>query len=251
MHHYVYYSYEEWGRGYIGVRSCKCLPKEDIKYFGSFKDKTFKPTKKIIIEEFTSREAASNAEISLHAFFNVVENLNFANRAKSTSTGFTRLGAKNTKETNKKIALINKGNKYCVGRKISEETREKISKGNKGKKISEERKQALRKRMSGKNNPTYGKPRPQAVKDKISATKKKTYVKENHPMFNKTHSKKTREKIAAAQKKISVRLMHCVSGEIVEFSSQLEASKALNLHQGSVSSLLLKKLKTTGGWKLA
>jgi hypothetical protein len=227
------------------------LPEEDVKYFGSFKDKTFKPTKKIIIKEFTSREAASNVEITLHNFFNVAENLNFANRAKSTSTGFTRLGAKNTKKTNEKIALVNKGNKYCVGRKISEETRKKISKGNKGKKISEERKQALRKRMLGKNNPTYGKARPQDVKDKISVTKKKTYVKENHPMFNKTHSKNAREKIVAAQKKISVRLMHCVSGEIVEFSSQLEAAKALNLHQGSISSLLLKKLKTTGGWRLA
>ena len=251
MHHYVYYSYEEWGRGYLGVRSCKCLPKEDIKYFGSFKDKTFKPTQKIIIEKFTSREAAYSAEITLHNFFNVTENINFANRAKSTSTGFTRLGATNTKEAKEKVALANKGNKYCIGRKLSEETREKIRKAHKGRKISEEHKEALKKRMSGKNNPIYGKARPDAVKEKISATKKRNYVKEKNPMFNKTHSQSAREKISAAQRKISVRLMHCVTGEIVEFSSQLEAAKCLNLHQGSISSLLLKRLKTTGGWKLA
>ena len=48
---YVYYSYEEFGRGYIGSRICKCLPEEDIKYFGSYKDKTFNPTEKIILEK--------------------------------------------------------------------------------------------------------------------------------------------------------------------------------------------------------
>jgi hypothetical protein len=42
-YHYVYYSYEEYGRGYIGSRTCKCLPEKDVKYFGSYKDKKFKP----------------------------------------------------------------------------------------------------------------------------------------------------------------------------------------------------------------
>lgn len=48
MHHYVYYSFEEWGRGYIGVRSCECLPEEDTLYFGSYKDKSFNPSNKVI-----------------------------------------------------------------------------------------------------------------------------------------------------------------------------------------------------------
>ncbi len=48
--HYVYYSYEEWGRGYIGSRTCKCHAKDDVKYFGSFLDKTFNPTQKIILK---------------------------------------------------------------------------------------------------------------------------------------------------------------------------------------------------------
>jgi hypothetical protein len=45
-YYYTYYSYEEWGRGYIGSRGCKCLPEEDIKYFGSFSDKTFQTNSK-------------------------------------------------------------------------------------------------------------------------------------------------------------------------------------------------------------
>jgi len=80
MHHYVYYSYEEWGRGYIGVRSCHCSPDQDI-YFGSYRDKTFSPTEKIIISEFESRQEAEKAEKTLQEFFSVVKNPHFANQA--------------------------------------------------------------------------------------------------------------------------------------------------------------------------
>ena len=87
-HFYVYYSYEEYGRGYIGKRECKCLPEKDIKYFGSYKDKTFKPTQKIILDIFDSRELALEAECILHEFYNIDKNPHFANRAKQTSTKF-------------------------------------------------------------------------------------------------------------------------------------------------------------------
>lgn len=87
-HFYVYYSYEEYGRGYIGKRECKCLPEEDVSYFGSFKDKTFNPTQKIILETFDSVEKALAAECALHDFYEVDKNPHFANRAKQTSTGF-------------------------------------------------------------------------------------------------------------------------------------------------------------------
>ena len=70
-HFYVYYSYEEYGRGYIGKRECKCLPEEDISYFGSFHDKTFRPTQKIILETFDNVEEALGAECVLHNFYEV------------------------------------------------------------------------------------------------------------------------------------------------------------------------------------
>ena len=85
---YVYYSYEPWGRGYIGKRECYCLPEEDIKYFGSYRDKTFKPKEKIILETFESRQDAYEAEKVLHDFYEVHLNPHFANRSKVTSTGF-------------------------------------------------------------------------------------------------------------------------------------------------------------------
>jgi hypothetical protein len=77
---YVYYSYEPWGRGYIGKRECWCPPEEDSKYFGSFHDKTFKPTEKIILEVFSTRKLAYEAEVALHKFYNVKNNYHFANK---------------------------------------------------------------------------------------------------------------------------------------------------------------------------
>jgi hypothetical protein len=77
---YVYYSYEPWGRGYIGKRECYCIPEEDVKYYGSYTDKTFKPTGKIILETFNSRKESYEAEAKLHKFYNVKNNPHFANR---------------------------------------------------------------------------------------------------------------------------------------------------------------------------
>jgi hypothetical protein len=89
MNNYTYYSYEEYGRGYIGSRGCKCSVEEDFEYFGSFSDKTFKPTQKIILETFETREEAYEAELLLHNFFEVDINPHFANKSKLTSSGFT------------------------------------------------------------------------------------------------------------------------------------------------------------------
>ncbi len=88
LYHYTYYSYEEFGRGYIGKRSCDCKPEEDVKYFGSYKDKTFKPTQKIILETYDTPTEAITAEIKLQHFFKVVPNPHFANQAYQTSTKF-------------------------------------------------------------------------------------------------------------------------------------------------------------------
>ena len=101
---YVYYSYEEWGRGYIGSRICKCLPENDVKYFGSFRDKTFRPTQKIILETFDNKNDMLMCEVLLHDLYQVDLNPHFANKAKQTSTKFSTFGLKhneNQKRTNK------------------------------------------------------------------------------------------------------------------------------------------------------
>lgn len=101
-YHYVYYSYEEWGRGYIGSRSCICLPEEDVEYFGSYTDVSFNPTKKIILNDnYFNREEANLDEIRLHNFYDVANNSHFANKAKATSTRFC-VGIKCASENGKK-----------------------------------------------------------------------------------------------------------------------------------------------------
>ena len=84
---YVYYSYEEWGRGYIGSRS-KDPDGDD--YLGSFSDSSFQPTHKIVLAEFDDYYGALAAEIELHEFYDVARNPHFANRCCATSTGFSR-----------------------------------------------------------------------------------------------------------------------------------------------------------------
>lgn len=105
-YHYTYYSYEEWGRGYIGSRSCDCLPEEDVNYFGSFADETFKPTQKIILkDDYETRKEADADEIILHNYFEVDINPHFANRARQTSTKF-RLPRERSVEIGKKYGIL-------------------------------------------------------------------------------------------------------------------------------------------------
>ena len=145
MYHYVYYSYEEWGRGYIGVRSCKCLPEEDTKYFGSFYDKTFKPTSKIILAEFPDRESALAAEVELHAFYQVHKNPHFANKARQTSTKFDcdfrgRVASPETREKQRLAKL---------GKRLKPEHIAKMLESRKGYRHSEETKQKIREANTG------------------------------------------------------------------------------------------------------
>ena len=116
-YYYTYYSYEEWGRGYIGSRKCNCLPEEDIKYFGSSKDKTFKPTQKIILKsDYITREEAYVDEIILQRYYKVVENTHFSNRSYQTSTGFSTYGKKHTEEHKKYLSKLFKGKKRYINK---------------------------------------------------------------------------------------------------------------------------------------
>ena len=204
--HYVYYSYEEFGRGYIGSRTCDCLPKND-NYLGSYTDETFNPTNKIILETFSTREEALQAEVNLHKFYQVDKNPHFANKSRQKTTGFyyaeKKFGEENpfyqkqhTKETKDKISQIGKENKGWVdrrrdyegennpfyGKTHSEETKEllkeKTTKTWKnqphpwiGRKHSEESKAKFRKINAGENNPNYGKITPPEVCNKIGQSK--------------------------------------------------------------------------------
>jgi hypothetical protein len=104
--HYVYYSYEPWGRGYIGKRSSAVPPEDDTSYLGSYTDQTFKPTCKIILEVFETDQEALEAEVKLHQYYEVDVNPHFANKAKQTTSKFAWRG-----NTTEKLSLKQKANR--------------------------------------------------------------------------------------------------------------------------------------------
>jgi hypothetical protein len=171
MTYYTYYSWEEWGRGYIGYRRCpvRKTPETD-EYLGSYRDKTFNPTAKEILGVYDTREEAMQAEIVLHEFFDVARNPHFANKACSTSTGFCI--AKHSEETKRKLSEANKGeNNPLYGKSRSEETKRKLSEANKG-----------------ENNPLYGKTLSPEHRRKLSEanSKLRDWVHPNHGEIFKT-----------------------------------------------------------------
>lgn len=165
MNHYTYYSYEEYGMGYIGVRSTELLPEEDP-YMGSFADESFNPTNKIIIEIYNTREDANRDEIFLQEYFEVVVNPHFANRCVSSSTGFNthgyRFNHKDNKnyfkpkspEHRKKLQEIQRRrNAMSKTPEAIEKRRQKLL----GTKHSEERRRSQSERMKGVKRGPYKK----------------------------------------------------------------------------------------------
>lgn len=79
------------------------------------------------------------------------------------------------------------GGDGIIGFEHPEETRKKISEGNKGKKLPEETRKKMSEAKSGENNPLYGKKRSEETKKKISKANK-----------GKKRSEEARKKISKA-----------------------------------------------------
>jgi len=171
--HYVYYSYEDFGRGYIGSRTCDCSPEED-NYFGSFYDKTFIPTNKIILETFDDREEALDAEIKLHQFYDVARNPHFANQAKQTSTGFSAEGVVRSEEYKKKMSESMKRREY---------QREWV-----------ENAKQNRRSFEGEQNPFYGKTHTEKTRELLKQRTTETWKNQPHPWIGRKHSEESCEK---------------------------------------------------------
>ena len=166
--HYVYYSYEEFGRGYIGSRTCKGRPEED-NYLGSYYDKSFNPSYKIIIETFSTREEALQAEVELHKFYQVDQNPHFANKARQKTTGFHYSPSPEwIREMTKNRRTYEGENNPFYGKTHSQETKELLKEKTTeiwknqphpwiGRKHSEESKAKFRENNAGEKNPNFGK----------------------------------------------------------------------------------------------
>ena len=108
-YHILYVSFEETpgGRSYVGAHSTDCIFDG---YLGSYLDKSFKPTAKIIIGYFNSRSALLSAESSLQKTLNVVRDPHYVNQSIQHGSGFTYgfLGKKHTTEWKEKQSQRNR-----------------------------------------------------------------------------------------------------------------------------------------------
>ena len=119
MKHYTYIITNKINnKSYIGVRSCKGIPKEDIghKYFSSSSDSEFINEQREypeifiykVLNIFDKREDALSEEIRLHKLYNVDTNPNFYNLAKQSSSGIDFTGKNHTESTKLKIGEASK-----------------------------------------------------------------------------------------------------------------------------------------------
>lgn len=179
--HYVYYSYEEFGSGYIGCRTCNCLPEEDD-YLGSYHDETFNPSNKIILETFSTRQEALQAEVDLHKFYQVDINPHFANKARQKTTGFyySAKGVVRSEKYKKNMS------ERLKGREIKPEWIEKAKQN--------------RKSYVGENNPFYGKKHSDDIKNLIREKTLEQFKTLGHPFKGRKHSEETKKKMSEYRK---------------------------------------------------
>jgi len=229
MYHYTYrITNKIKNKHYYGVRSSKIKPESDLgyKYFSSSTDKEFIQDQKKnpdyykykVIKVYPSRKEAILLECAFHSKFDVGVNPNFYNKAKqSDRIGFDITGVKGLFKPSKE--QLERMRIRQLGKKHSQATKDKISKGNLGKTLSDETKEKIRqsaigrkhtqewkdnhsKMVSGKNHPLYGKPLSNETKEKISKSSKgKTLSKE--------HRNKLRGKRLPYGKHQKVTCPHC------------------------------------------
>lgn len=169
-HHYVYrITNIRLKKYYYGVRSCSCLPIEDlgIRYFSSSTDEKFMNDQKEhpedykykIVKEFDNRKDAEYFEKYLHTKFNVSMNEHFYNKCMSTLMGFSVEGTHWTKEHHKNMEKVfesyrrpfeerygperAKEIKEKLRRPKTDERKKKISESKMGKKLSDSHKAAM------------------------------------------------------------------------------------------------------------
>lgn len=146
-----------------------------------------------VLFENLTKEEAEQKEIELIEFYksnNRRFGYNIENGGNCCGT--------HSEETKKKISIANKGNTYCLGRKISKEHIEKLRIGrNKiiggfyGKRHTLETKQKMSEAQKGKIV---------SIKTRkliSQKSKERLSIAQNNPMYGKKHSKETVEKIRA------------------------------------------------------
>ena len=199
-------------RFYIGVRTAECgNPENDTCYMGSsnyldeaIREQGLEFFSKEILSTWETRELANLEEIRLHEEFDVDKNIEFYNKAKSKSTGFS---CSITKEIKEKISKANTGRRWTPEqrKKITKalknpsiQTREKISKATKGRKLTNEWKQKIGE--SNKKKMTDGHKKMISLRNKGKVPSIETKEKISKALKGFKHTTQTKDKRSKAFK---------------------------------------------------
>jgi hypothetical protein len=197
---------------------------------GTYKDKTFKPTNKIVLQEFCCREDAQKAEISLHDFYKVDVNPHFANRARARSTGFScGYSRKLSEETKRKIGEANKI--ALKGKKLPDEVKAKIGARFRGKPLTEEHKRKMSEAQRGRQ---FGEQHLQNLRNGI---KNRKYTDEQKKRLKEINEK------PIILKKINTE-------EILKFPSRAAAGLALGIPASTISNAIRRGQKTVHTYEI-
>lgn len=238
----IYYIYNLINnKCYIG--STYNFHKRKLQHFNTLKNKTHKNSKlqnafdkygeenfEFGIIEYVDLNGLLTSEQKWMDFFNPEYNIiPFADRREFSDShrenlSKSHLGNKHTEESKIKISKASKGNKYRLGTKLTDEQKLKISKHKIG----------LRGRK-GKDNPLFGRKRPQEDVEKTRNTKK----------LNGSYEK-------AAKKMNKPVIQYDINDILIkEWSSIKMASESLGIHRTTIGMVCSKNgiNKTAGGYK--
>ncbi len=202
MHYYTYaYLREDKTPYYIGKG------KGDRIYSKSRRIKPPKDKSRIIfLKQNLTEEEAFKHEIYMIAVFGR-KDLGTGILYNMTNGGEGSSGCIPSEETRKKLSDGQKGEKnHNYGKIFSEEHKRKLSEACKGRSHSEETKRKQSEVKIGKNNPNYGKSHSEEHRRKIGDAQKgktrseETKIKISEALKGKTPSEETRKKISEAQK---------------------------------------------------
>ncbi len=158
-------------------------------------------------------------------------------------------GYKPSIETRNKMSKALKGknageNHYNYGKHLSEEHKKNLSISQTGKKLSEETKNKIRIKNSGINHPWYNKNHTEETKNKISYKLKDRYSKENPPFLNRKHKEESKIKMSIANRgenhpnaKISREIAIKIKTKLAEGESIKNITNELNISENIIESI--------------
>ena len=167
-------------------------------------------------------------------------------------------------------------NNPMYGRTLSAEHRRKMSQANKGRTLSAEHKKKISQAITGEKHPMYGRTgekHPRYGKHHTAESRRKmsqARTGEKHPMYGKHHTAYTRQKMSQAHKgeknprygkhhtaETRQRMSEShggkpfvamKDGKVKIFTSQMECSRVLGLHNQSINACLKGRRNHTGGY---